>query len=39
MEFYVSSGGFGDIEFSQGCCYNRLNMYSYYQERRMRHGT
>lgn len=30
MEFYISSGGFGDIEFSQGCCYNRLNMYSYY---------
>lgn len=33
MEFYIGSNGVGGIEFSQGCCYNRLNMYSYYQER------
>lgn len=29
MEFYIGSDGVGDVELSQGCCYNRLNMYEY----------
>lgn len=33
MEFYIGSNSFGDIEFSQGCCYNKLDMYSYFRKR------
>jgi len=30
MEFCISSDGVISIEFTQGCCYNSLDIYAYW---------